>query len=471
MMTREAKLQTGRLALFSAPCLPLSGLDLPLNAYLPAYYSEHLGVAYATVGLAFMLVSLLDMAFDPFIGGLMDRTRTRFGRFKPWLLLGAPLLALGVYLLFMAQPGASGWYLWLSLAIVYCGFSICQLSHVSWASLLATDYDERSRIYTWWQGANTFGALAIVLLPVLLENALGYEHDAGVRSMGALIIALVPFCMLLPVLIIHEPAPPAHRNSAPTLSDYIQALRADATLRTVLTALSLSTATSVTAALFFVFIGHAKGLATGDASALIFFYLVAALFGAPLWASAATRFGKHNALIIATLAYIGTQALIALGLPGTFWPMAIGTFIAGLPGAASGILVRAMIADAADEDRLRTGIDSTGMLFGLVTAMNKMGNALAVGIAFVALDLLQFQANAAGTAPASIALYGLYLGLPCLIAAAAIGLLWNYPLTSERHAEIRRILASRDQLDLGQASIPSDLAPANARRVGVTGNA
>ena len=468
-MTRDAKLHTGRLALFSAPCLPLSGLDLPLNAYLPAYYSEHIGVAYATVGLAFMLVSLLDMAFDPFIGGFMDRTRTRYGRFKPWLLLGAPALALGVYLLFMAKPGASGWHLWLSLAIVYCGFSICQLSHVSWASLLSTDYDERSRIYTWWQGANTLGALVIVLLPVLLENALGYGHDVGVRSMGVFIIALVPLCMCLPALMIEEPAPPLHRNDAPALKDYFQALQSSATLRTVLTALSMSTATAVTAALFFVFISHAKGLSTGDASALIFFYLVAALLGAPIWAHVATRFGKHNALIVATLAYIATQALIALAIPGTFWAMAIGTFVAGLPGAASGILVRAMIADVADEDRLRTGIDSTGMLFGLVTAMNKMGNALAVGIAFISLDLLKFQPEGGGTSP--IALYCLYLGLPCLIAVIGIAMLWNYPLTAAKHAEIRRLLASRDRLGLDNAPIQSNAAPPNAPHVGIAGEA
>jgi Na+/melibiose symporter-like transporter len=269
--------------------------------------------------------------------------------------------------------------------------------------------------------------------------------------------------------MIEEPAPPLHRNDAPALKDYFQALQSSATLRTVLTALSMSTATAVTAALFFVFISHAKGLSTGDASALIFFYLVAALLGAPIWAHVATRFGKHNALIVATLAYIATQALIALAIPGTFWAMAIGTFVAGLPGAASGILVRAMIADVADEDRLRTGIDSTGMLFGLVTAMNKMGNALAVGIAFISLDLLKFQPEGGGTSP--IALYCLYLGLPCLIAVIGIAMLWNYPLTAAKHAEIRRLLASRDRLGLDNAPIQSNAAPPNAPHVGIAGEA
>src|SRR5215210_16993 len=96
---------SGVLAAFAGPCLPLAAMGLPLVVYLPEYYSNALGLPLATVGAAFMGVRLLDIMFDPFIGGVMDRTRTRWGRFRPWLALGAPPLMLATYALFMAAHG------------------------------------------------------------------------------------------------------------------------------------------------------------------------------------------------------------------------------------------------------------------------------------------------------------------------------------------------------------------------------
>src|SRR5882762_3043746 len=93
------------LAAYAAPCLPLAGLGLPLVVYLPEFYASELGLSLAQVGFAFMMVRFLDVAFEPFFGGVMDRTRTRFGRFRPWFAISAPLLMAATGMLFMAKPG------------------------------------------------------------------------------------------------------------------------------------------------------------------------------------------------------------------------------------------------------------------------------------------------------------------------------------------------------------------------------
>ena len=91
-MTAKAERRSNwTLAALAAPCLPLAGLGLPLVVYLPEYYANELGLSLGAVGMAFMLVRLLDMAFDPYIGGVMDSTRSRFGRFKLWFAISAPL--------------------------------------------------------------------------------------------------------------------------------------------------------------------------------------------------------------------------------------------------------------------------------------------------------------------------------------------------------------------------------------------
>jgi GPH family glycoside/pentoside/hexuronide:cation symporter len=439
---REPRLKRSSLALFTAPCLPLSALGLPLSVYLPAYYSEQIGVPFAAVGMAFMLVRLVDMMFDPMIGGIMDRTRTRFGRFKPWMIVGAPILMLGIAMLFLVERGASAVYLWLALAVVYIGFSICQLSQVSWASTLSGDYNERSRIYSWWQIANIVGALVIVLLPVVLERLLGREHGESVRAMGVFLIALIPICVLLATVFVGEPRK-AQPQSAPEFMEYVRVFRSAAVRRVVLADLMLATAIGVTGSLFFFFFRHAKGMSEADASVLILLYLVAALAGAPVWTRAAVRWGKHNALIIATFAFIAALAVVCLLLPASFGAMAAGLFILGLSNAAPQLLLRAMVADAADEERLETGRDNTGMLFGFITAVNKIGNALAVGVSFIFLGASGF-APGDGGAEGSLPLYAIYVGLPCLLAAAGVTFLWKYPLTPARHDEVRRLLAERD---------------------------
>src|SRR3546814_10328289 len=65
---------------------------------------------------------LLDIAFDPLIGGVMDRTRTRIGRYRPWLLAGAPMVMLAMGMLFMASPGVGPWHLAIWLVLAYAGW-------------------------------------------------------------------------------------------------------------------------------------------------------------------------------------------------------------------------------------------------------------------------------------------------------------------------------------------------------------
>ena len=104
-MTATTRRSNAVLAAFASPCLPLAGLGLPLVVYLPEYYVSELGLSLSMVGAAFLLVRLADIILDPILGGLMDRTRTSWGRFRPWLAGGAPLLMASSYALFMARPG------------------------------------------------------------------------------------------------------------------------------------------------------------------------------------------------------------------------------------------------------------------------------------------------------------------------------------------------------------------------------
>ena len=80
-----------QIATFSAGALPVGALVTTLGVYLTNYYAAHVGIPLAIVGLSFMAVRLLDIIFDPLLGIAMDHTRTRFGKFRPWLAAAAPV--------------------------------------------------------------------------------------------------------------------------------------------------------------------------------------------------------------------------------------------------------------------------------------------------------------------------------------------------------------------------------------------
>ena len=155
---------------FALPGLPIGALAVALSVYLPKYYASHLGLSLGAVGIAFMAVRLGDMLFDPFIGVLMDRTRTLLGRYRVWLLCGAPLLGIPVYMLFLAPVGVSLIYLVGWLFLYYLGTSVIALSHASWASVIASKYHDRSRVFGAIQIVSTIAATAVLFVPVIVGS-------------------------------------------------------------------------------------------------------------------------------------------------------------------------------------------------------------------------------------------------------------------------------------------------------------
>ena len=197
-----ASLSSGRLAAFASPSIALAAMGLPLVIYLPTFYSTVVGLPLAAVGLAFLVVRLLDIGLDPILGALMDHTRSRWGRFRPWLALGAPILTISAGALFIPPEGASFAYLVAALLATYLGYSICYLAQLSWGAALSADYNTRSKIFAWWQGANLSGVILVLAIPALLPAARN-DPTFAVHAMAGFILATLPLGALLALSLIH----------------------------------------------------------------------------------------------------------------------------------------------------------------------------------------------------------------------------------------------------------------------------
>ncbi|HBI19380.1 MULTISPECIES: MFS transporter [unclassified Brevundimonas] len=434
------------LAAFSGPCLPLAAFGVALPVTLPEFYATFVGLELGVVATVFMAVRLIDIVFDPFIGWGMDRTRTRFGRYRPWMALSTPMLMLAAYMMFVVvQPGAPPIYLFGWLLFLYLGFSIGTLGQLGWAAVLAPQYDQRSRVYGWWQVFNIIGVVLILVLPtVVVQTGIGTYAD-GVRIMGWAIVIALPVTIGLAMVAVPEPVTTGGQPHG-SLGAYLSLFKKPVVRKLLLSDLLLGVAPGITGSLLFFFFGQIKGYDHTQAGLFMLFYFVAGLCGAPFWAWYATRVGKDRGLaaasVVSAVLYVG--ATLVPG--GNFVLTAVVMFIAGLPYAAGLFLTRAMMADAGDEERFETGVDRTGLMLSILSATTKIGHVVAL-VPYLILQGVGFRAlpGPAGNSDlALLTLQILFIAVPGVLLVLAGVVLKNYPLTAKRHDEIRAALEARD---------------------------
>ncbi len=191
--------------------VPLTALSLPLVVMIPEYYATVLGLPLAVIGLIFTSVRVFDIVIDPLLGAAMDRTRSRWGRYRPWLIFGAPALMAAVYLLFMARPGVGPLYLLATLTAAFLGWSILSLAQLALASGLASGYDARSRVYASLQFASLLGILVVMGFPILSAK-LGQISLAPTQLMGWVIIVLMAPAVALVAWRVPEATTLAQRH-------------------------------------------------------------------------------------------------------------------------------------------------------------------------------------------------------------------------------------------------------------------
>ena len=353
---------------------------------------------------------------------------------------------LSSYMLFMAQPGVTELYLWFWLLVIYAGFSIATLAQLAWAAVLSPNYDERSRIYGFWQAGNVIGMILVLMLPALLPMVGVKGHAAGVAAMGWFIVILLPVFVGLALWQVPEPqvvTKPHHAG----LKEYVALLKRPTVVRILAADLLIGAGPAIAGVLFFFFFERVKDFEKSAASGLLLAYFIGGLVGAPVWTWLSYRIGKHKALAVSGVVYAVMAVSVLAVPPGNFLAAAILMFLIGVPYAAGAFLLRAMMADIGDEERLDSGVDRTGLLYALLSGTVKIGSAAAVGASFPLLQALGFNPLGGSSATGLTALAIMFSIVPAVMGLISSAIIIGFPLTAERHAVIRDALAQRDLAD------------------------
>ena len=451
--------------IFASGHIPIAALVLAISVHLPRYFASELGLSLTVVGAAFALVRFVDIPIDAALGLAMDRTRTRFGRYRVWMALGAPILMFALYMLLMSPAGVGQGYLFGWLLVMYIGYSGVYLSHLAWAGRIAPTYKERSRVFGAITGLGVFGAMFVLLIPVFLTSQ-GATDAESVQAMIWFIIGATGVASLLVVLA----SPEKIARDQPTrfeLKDYWALLTRPNILRLLAADLFVTLGPGWMAAIYLFYFTDSLGFTLAQSNLLLMIYIGAGFVGAPLAAWLANKLSKHRALMVNTTIYSLGLILLPTMPKGDFLIFGLVMFLVGAMAAGFTVMIRAITADIADEIRLESGREWMGLMYAMTTATSKLASASSIILTFSVLAAVGYQAKS-GSVNTPEAIRGLELAYiigPIFFVMIAGACFIGYNLTAQRHAEIRRQLDEQDALVDPGAAMESltgeDLAPAN----------
>jgi Na+/melibiose symporter-like transporter len=440
--SRAARLPAARLAAFSTLMVSISGASFPLTAYLPAFYAQYHGIALRTVGLVFALVQIADTLWDPLVGHLSDHGRSRFGRRRIWIIVGVPIYIAATWATFMPAGHPGPLYLGACLILLYGSWTMLQIPYYAWSGELSGQYHERTRVQTYLGVAAAAGLTLVLTMPAILDQLGHAAQDAKVAAMGWFIIVTAMIGGVLTLGAFREaPSPPAGEPIG--FASALRLLAGEPLLVRVLVSDFVVTIGQIARGTLMLFF-FAQYMQLGAAVSLMFtLQYTFGIIASPIWLRVGYRLGKHRALVLGEV----LQALINLSLmlvtPGAIKLLVVLTIAQGLTQSSGNLMLRAIVSDVADKQRLETGTDRAGLLFSVFGLSMKAATAVAVGLVLPLVSWLGFKASGSNDAAALFHLKCVFALVPFAAHSLSALVMLRFPLDEARYAEIRAALEAQ----------------------------
>jgi GPH family glycoside/pentoside/hexuronide:cation symporter len=420
-------------------------------------------------GLLGGLPRFYDAITDPIMGFISDNTKSRFGRRRPYIFIGAILSGVLFAVLWQLSPDNSQaynfWYFLIFSLIYLTGNTIFSTPLIGLGYEMTSDYNERTRLMAFSQ---TLGQIAWMIVPwfwVLIANPNLFESQAiGVRKLSmivggvCIVLGIMPaiFCKGIDASKMEGRVKITYRTLWSNLMDLFRGIvqvsknkpfmKLCGATFLVFNGFQLVASFSYFIIVFYMFKGD-YGLAGNwpawfsTVSAIITAFLVI-----PVISAIASRVGKRNAFIISTFISIIGYLLKWWGFnPENPWLMfmPLPLMVFGIGGLFT--LMMSMTADVCDLDELNNGMPRKEGTFGAIYWwMVKLGQALALVLGGLVLKLVGFDQNAAvQTAETITKLRIADIAIPAFTALLAILVMWKYDLTETKAREIKEMLVAR----------------------------
>lgn len=438
-------------AAYAAPGFAFALIGIPVYVHLPKFYGDTLGVDLATIGAVILASRLWDAVTDPAVGFLSDRTRSRLGRRRPWILAGALPLALATAGL-LAPPGGlaggalTGWFA-LLLFVMFLAWTSVQIPHAALGPELAPGHHDRTALFAARDGLWILGTLAAAAAPAAVRAALGGPTgEAGDRAVFSTLAWIYgPLLVLLPLwCVVAVREPPAHAPVVATpWAATFEAWR-NRPFRVLLAAYGVGAlGAALPATLILFYVEHVLR-APALAEAFLGLYFLSGFLCLPLWTRVARAVGKKRAWLSAMGVNVGAFVFAYFLGPGDTLAYGLVCLVSGIGFGAGLVLPNSLVADTVDYDELHSGTRREGLYFGLWSIVTKASAAVGAAVALPALQWSGYVAGAAEqTEEVRHALRLLYAAIPCLCYGAGLVVARRFPIDEAVHRHIRDGVARR----------------------------
>jgi Na+/melibiose symporter-like transporter len=424
----------------------------PFPALLAAFYAKY--TAATTVGIAFTLLvaRLTDALIDPSIGIATDRTRTRWGARKPWIVIGAMISMLAFFVLLMPSSDSGDVRFFFGMLLYYLGFAAMDIPMKAWIGEITTDYQERSRLAAYYTAAFLIGGAVFMALPEIFSHpSVGLTKTSNfdlptVAILGAIGIVGLPLCVAWSLRAV----PQGHVPALPEKHSLGQMLKVISGNRVFWGFLVADGLTQVGFGAFYavLFVALETYYKLGPQMAIIMLSVTGVQIAAvPVVTWVAARLDKHRTWAWGWILHAALLPVVLVFQPGHF---EFGMFVAyccllSILQTPPMMLPMSMVNDIADYDCLKTGERRAGMYFSIRMLVFKGTYALGSAVGFAILAWVHYNPKMTDNSPDAVSglLFSL-VAIPALCFFAAGLLLLRYPLHRERYAIVKRRLIQRE---------------------------
>jgi GPH family glycoside/pentoside/hexuronide:cation symporter len=438
--------------LYGVADLGIAMLTASIQIFLLIFYTDIVHIDPAIAGMALMVGKLTwDAINDPVFGWLSDRTRTRWGRRRPFMLLGAIPLGLATWLMFSIPEGLVGWKAFLAVLVTFLLFdtfhTMVSVTYNAMTPELTYDYKERTSLTTvrevYTVVGYILGAAATTTLAGLFQSLFHWTSKASYSAMGATFGAIAAITVLTTAISVKERRRGELVPSAlPPLKAFAQTFKNRPFMQLMAAQFLSSFSFTLLTSLLPYYLIYQVDM---EAEMPIVMLLMLVAIGAFLfpWKAVSDRINKGPSYALGLL--IASCAIIAT----FFYPHAptplvyVTTLVAGLGFSGQWVFPWSMLPDVVEHDQAVTGERREGVYYGMWAFLGKFTGAFGIAVSGWALKLFGYVANQRQTPRALLGIRLFFGPVPALVLIVSLPLLAWYPITRASHAKMLEKIARK----------------------------
>ncbi len=422
-----------------------------ISLYLLYYYTDVLGLAASTAGFIFMIAMIWDGITDPLMGYVAERTHTRWGSYRPYILFGSVPLALSLILMFYRPDLTATGLIYYTLAthvLFRTTYTVLSIPYSSLSARMTRSSQERNSLAAIRMVSATLGGMFVAFMTLRLVEHFG----VGDPVRGFFWVAVFYAVLSIPVFLLlfaftqesEDSVSNRGKENGLPLRDVFAALIRNRAFLIVFFAIVLGMAASVLVSKTLIYYFKYNLDAEGSISTALTVLTGMTALCVPVWAIVARYTSKRNIWLAGSCVSLAVSIAIFLNPYESAGVVTVLFAVSAIGSAAGALCFWSTLPDTVEYGEWTTGVRTESLVFGLVSFAQKVSFGFAAGLLGVLLDGVGYQANAVQTEGALLGIKAIMTLLPAVIGIGGITLIWFYPVDQKLHSRLVRAIAWRN---------------------------